>query len=450
MRRSTITAHTSSRDEQIVTQIIRFPYSASAYITRRVKLKDNKDTHDKTAEAIVAEQAAHLSKGTVDVKPLMAFQAVKGAGKTWLALHVKRDELVSKGFASHLLMLATDTGRDCDGHDQTERCVDTTAFTDEAMRQAAVEATLRWLIECTQTAPLGDATPQELTGQLQQAVIKRYSDKVFILIVDSLFEAEANFRTLLAHHILAPLASLPHVLIVMTGRGDIPFWVSERMRTQVDIYELQPLTEAQTEQQIEMQASHAKQQAEEIYDMSQGYPWATYLIAQNPGDPVESLRPVIDALFESVPAHDRERMKNTCMALSLEENGFRVRDIPILLNRWYDIPSNTQQGRADTTKDDLLKYGLIRWDAGWFVLDDNLQHLLPQYLLAEADHDAGVREKLQRAHSDLYRKYDERAQLHQDSKADLLAQREIHAAKLKELGTDPAEQLHVDMAEIEQ
>ncbi|MEZ4618228.1 MAG: hypothetical protein R2867_22315 [Caldilineaceae bacterium] len=63
---------------------------------------------------------------------------------------------------------------------------------------------------------------------------KRREEESFVLLVDSIFEANPALVKKLELHLLSPLTELPNAAIILTGRGSVPVWETPELRVKTE------------------------------------------------------------------------------------------------------------------------------------------------------------------------------------------------------------------------
>lgn len=162
----------------------------------------------------------------------------------------------------------------------------------------------------------------ELSRHVMDLTKKALDSSFLVLFVDAVFEADWNFLELFEEHLLGPLAIIPNVLIVLSGRGRKFPWATPELRFRADFRDLQPFTLGDTRVQIERlnrPELAISDRIDLIQEIGQGVPGATgwlvkdsgFLDNQNP----ETLDAILNHLLESVPETDRTKIRRNIEAL---------------------------------------------------------------------------------------------------------------------------------------
>ncbi len=162
----------------------------------------------------------------------------------------------------------------------------------------------------------------ELSRHVMALTKKVLENSFLVLFVDAVFEADWNFLELFEEHLLGPLAIIPNVLIVLSGRGRKFPWATPELRFRADFRDLQPFTLGDTRVQIERlnrPELAISDRIDLIQEIGQGVPGATgwlvkdseFLDNQNP----ETLDAILNHLLESVPEANRTKIRRNIEAL---------------------------------------------------------------------------------------------------------------------------------------
>lgn len=309
----------------------------------------------------------------------------RGSGKTWLSLHLKRKVLPEFSAVDALLI------RLCPPPEQIrmpeailagEMEIDAAYLPDVTAVEARCRDVLEWIAGRLEVAVVAGAALKDLSGWVQTGIEARLEQKrLFVLILDSVFEADWNFLEKLETFLLAPLGALPGVVLILTGRGRLYPWVSPNLRLNTPIETLAPFTIQQVQAQIEKQIPHPSLPADQIHELGGGYPLTNLLLAQEK-DPARSLNEVINILLAVVDSEKRQMVREWLEALSVLD-GFRDEEIAPMLTAYH--------GRADyqppelieirRTREEIVSTHLVRWLDGRFVIDESLRRILESYLL---------------------------------------------------------------------
>ncbi|MCL5994866.1 MAG: ATP-binding protein [Chloroflexi bacterium] len=342
----------------------------------RVIRAGNGDTRGLSAEG----------KEGAPIRRTIIFQGIRGAGKTWLALHIKR--FIAKEFQEATAVLVRLDPR-LDGLFEIVPGWERECVANPGRKEAAA-AILRWLVNELKPGADADASEADLANWLAQRVAGRFeSPKVFVLVVDSVYEADWNLLESLEHLVLGPLAQIKRTLIVMTGRGKPYPWESPYLRVNAHFMDLQPFDEQHIALQTKAQAPESQVSPNVIKQLGGGIPLTNYLLALNPDD----LNGALENLLEFVPLGRRRRIRRYLEALCILADGFREEEmVRLLIERFKGVGEfaelyaklmHSQQAAlrvARDVRDELLQYSLVNWKEGRFRLDEALRHVTETYL----------------------------------------------------------------------
>lgn len=318
----------------------------------------------------------------------VVFPGVRGSGKTWLALHLKRtllpalfEEISGRAFLIALLPIA-DAGKD-QYPDEWIRGQDDVQNQNSQPPEKLVEKILRWLCQQIGTATTADATLSELSAWLARDIQNKYEKKVFVLLLDSCFEIDWGLAALLEQHLLRQLAANPQIALVLTGRGRSYPWESPYLRVYNREAPLTAFDSDQTREQVSRQLPAKIKDALEIFHAGGGHPQVTYLLGLR-GLSAQTLNDTINIMLEVVPENQRERLRGYFEALSVLD-GFRQEEIgPMLAAReenddYKQWPIN----KIRQIRDELLDTYLVRWRDGLYQVDESVRRPMEYWLRLE-------------------------------------------------------------------
>jgi hypothetical protein len=365
----------------------------------------------------------------------LIFQGERGSGKSWLSFHLHRTILAEEPDVISLLvcLFPRPEGQESQTRELfiENRYLDPDAFT---------ERITRWVGKEIGAVIPEKASLRELTGWLTREVERQTSDpqttqqRILVLILDSVFEADWKLLKQLEDYLLAPLAALPRVLIIMSGRGRLYSWESPYLRVDVDRYILDTFEEDQIREQLRLQMPDREADAAEIMKLANGYPGANVLLAYNKNQPHGyRLSSVVNELLKVVDDNKRPMVREYLEALCVLE-GFRDEEIPIMLAAYHGEPVGKQQAslaEVRTIRNMLLETHLVRWENRQYQIDRPICSLLRNVLLQDK-HELWIR--LQCQAYCLYKEWSEKfARGHEH----FLARAEFHAQQLRGKGVQP-------------
>jgi hypothetical protein len=338
------------------------------------------------------------------------FRGQRGFGKSWLAVHLKREILRKITVVLPVFIgLGKHYGTIFDSLAEGEYVF---SVQDKQIQLAEL---LDWLAKELHAIRITDAKPRERLGWIIQALQEKEKSpglqpkSVLALIVDSAFEADKELREYIESELLAILAERSNVLIVMTGRGTSPSWQSHYINN--------PLTSPQMEGFVVDTFSEQKQQVlahpmndfvreqleaqdfvcsdaelAQIKQMSGGYPLNNYLAASIIKRKT-SWYMAFDQLLNFIEEPEkRAEIQLYIEALCLLKEGFREEFIPAMIEaRRGERSQNTkllategaQLAEARRIRDVLVGYKLMQFQKGRFYIDQAYTVMFGYYLVNE-------------------------------------------------------------------
>jgi len=228
-------------------------------------------------------------------------------------------------------------------------------------------------------ANIPTATPTvTLANWLTDDIQTLQASRVFVLLLDHVYESDRAFLTQLEDRFLNRLSIQPSVLLIMAGRGQPYAWRLPELRLHVRYHHLDRFQEKHTKEQIEKQRPKAISRTTEIYKASRGYPLATFYLADYP-TVAAGLQDALNGLLVGIEPKERSWLEALCILRAFDEER-----IPLMLSTYLNDPSiqswSYKQTRA--TRDRLLQTQMARWSekAGGWVMDQAVRPLLEQYL----------------------------------------------------------------------
>jgi hypothetical protein len=329
--------------------------------------------------ALVAGIARQMIQGAKNQARAIVFHGERGVGKTWLSLYLHRTILPEiSGVTSLLINLFP--SREGEFARKDELFAKTYPFV-EKNHEKVTQEIIEWVAGRIQAQSSPEASLSEIARWLAQTVEQQFKHQVLVLILDSVFEADWSLLEQLETYLLAPLAALPQVLIVMTGRGRLYPWASPYLRVEASERALKAFTPQEVIEQLRRQAPDAEHRAEEIVQLGGGHPMSNILLATS-ATQSEALETVVDALLSVIPSDDQRQQARAYFEALCLLDGFREDEIPAMLAAYFDDPHYETFSTAQTrhVRDLLVKTHLVRWEEGKFVLDKSVQHILENLL----------------------------------------------------------------------
>jgi hypothetical protein len=375
-------------------------YSSEAFVDREQEVELTKVIARQISRASIDGQQM---SGSSDPPQIVVFRGERGSGKTWLALHLQRTVLPSIPNVMPLLInffppLVQQTPQ------ANEWFADTLPDAEPLESEQLTQLTQRiveWVAGRVGATTVPNASLRELTNWLVRDVEQLFHERVLALILDSVYEVSWDLLKELETYLLAPLAALPRVLIVMTGRGRPYPWESPYLRADVAEDQLHPFDTEQVERQLYYQKPEAVPQAARIRTLGGGHPLSNFLLAQK-SNPADSLEQAAEALLAVVQSKERQRHARAYFEALCLLDGFREDEIPPMLAAYFDDPQYETWTPPQTReeRDGLLETHMMRWEGGRFIIDEPLRLVLESLVKAQP-------ELWQRLHCRAYRLYEE-------------------------------------------
>lgn len=328
-------------------------YSAESFVNREKEIKLVKGK----AETLAREKR-------LDGRTLI-FMGQRGAGKTWLMLHLQSIIAGISGILSTLLDLKNYAG------DKPEIAIGKILnnLSQELFKQPAAKS----------------LDLSELSREFMRSF--RTASRPLVLLVDTVFESDWQLLAMLENYLLGPLAIERNVFIVMAGRGHAYPWKTPELRLRAEFVDLEAFDPDHTKSQLERQTPASASQYKKIFALSQGNPLANHLLAAHPEAPAIALDQTIDELLQVVPEEEQETLRAYLEALSVL-SAFDEEQIPTMLAAYYGNPDYQQwkPSQARQVREKVVKYSFAHWDEEkkGYVVESTLLNLLKNYLMMQS------------------------------------------------------------------
>jgi len=321
-----------------------------------------------------------------DQSRTIIFHEEIGSGKTWLMLHLHREVLPQDRRVTSLYISLAKPPEGFAVHDR-EYVVDENNLAENAPPDALARELIEWIgkQESISASTARDADLGDQTGWLVTAVKEKFQDRILILIFDSIFEiADWTKLAKLENALLAPLAALPHVVTILTGRGKLYPWESPYLRVNVvfpkGFVPLRPFSVEEVAEQLKAQKPNAVLDAATIHKLGGGYPWVNYLLAQGKNE-AEATSKARKGLLSVINEKIRDEVARDLEALSVLD-GFRESEMPKMweANEGKKIGLNLSPTEIRKRSDQLLSTDFLRWRDRQFKIDKPMVLVLRNYL----------------------------------------------------------------------
>lgn len=389
----------------------------------------------------VEEFVTKLLANERPVSRTIVFRGARGFGKSWLAIHLKRFVLARH---DQVLPFFIGLGQHYERILKAEQPGEWVVQPGDDP-SATVAQLVDWLAGELGAVHARDADTNDLAGSIMQTITSPpfgrppRRARVLALIIDSVFEADWELLKQLEATVLGRLATLPNVLIVLTGRGRAFPWETPQLNFPAAAVTLPSYDVADVKEQLRRQLpgeSFSDQEIEEIIKTGHGFPLNNLLLGQVLRKGLK-LNDVISELLSFVAdSADLREVRLQLEALCLLER-FREDQIMPMVRRRQALGRMGRPGderaeldagtltEARRVKDELVRLGLMRWEGGGFVIDPSIRVLMAHYLERERPTIAlGLHEAAQQMYEAVNR----------DAPNDYYAQRaEHHAERARQL-----------------
>jgi hypothetical protein len=339
----------------------RLPYSSETFVDREAEV------------ALVEGLTQQILQGELNRPRALMFQGERGSGKSWFSLHLARTILPAIAGVTPLLIGLYPAP---EGEALSENEYYINVAPDALDPDSATRSILEWIARRLNTTTAQDASPRELSTWLPRDIEKMFANQVLVLILDSVLEADWSFLAKLETYLLAPLALLPRVLIVMTGRGQLYSWESPYLRVDMASKQLEPFSEPAIRDQLERQHISSHLSPQEIYELGGGHPLVNLLLAQNENT-LAAMEEAVRVLLSVIqPARRSQQVRQYFEALC-PLDGFREDEMAHMFKAYFGPERGDWDMRSvREARDDCIRTHLMRWENSQFVIDKSLRLIL--------------------------------------------------------------------------
>lgn len=319
------------------------------------------------------------------------FEAERGSGKTWLAQHITHYVLPKYPQINGIFVCLRPSHENHQVHehelylDEFKQPRDRNE--DQFVEQAALRTTA-WVARQFGALRAETSDIRELSRWIIETVEK--SENIHALVLDSVYETSWLLLGELEKYILLPLAALPNVLIILTGRGRRYIWESPDLNLNAEGRRLEPFNVQDARLLLERQLGIRRisdNRIQEYIEITGGTPLALLIVAQDDAT-IEAIEQAANELLVVSSRSDLE-LREFFEALSPLQQ-FREEQIEPLLKAYYRAKNDTSKENwikewklpdyRKQVRDRMLDTNLLRWEKGGYVMDRALQHLLQAYL----------------------------------------------------------------------
>lgn len=297
----------------------------------------------------------------------------RGAGKTWLSLHLHRTLLKTEimGITSWLFSL---WGSGDDNRPEGEKEQENERFVHQGDK-IKLEDFLR-IIEESLTIQL---PPNAIFAEKVDAIrryIQSHSDKRFVLILDSAYESDWSLLEQFETHLLGNLLTLNNFFVIITGRGrpypwKVPYLI-EAIRFGLGTFSVD-----QIKKQIEKFGLSSILSVNEIYEIGKGWPLFTEQLARAKNH-TEALKIAADILFAVLPSIERGEIRAYFEALAALD-GFGESEASLMVRTYTGAEHD---GREICRK--MNDSRLASWKNGRYEMNAPVLNVLRKYVPVSA------------------------------------------------------------------
>jgi hypothetical protein len=317
------------------------------------------------------------------------FEAERGSGKTWLALHLVRTVLHDYPVKSLFLCLRPGGVHDMPADNENFVYELTTLLPEEEDQKVPgiLSQVISWIAQRIGAERAPNAEVRELSRWILETVDG--SPTTFVLVLDSVYETSWKLLAELERYLLGPLSALTNVIIILTGRGRRYPWVSPDLRLNADGRHLSSLSPEDMKTMIEKQAGTklTDAQVRELTRITGGSLLAAVIVARGELG-ADAANQAINELLPTQGVRDR-RLREFFEALSPFDQ-FRDEQILPMLLVYYKAKNDPgklavfqqlhDSDIREMVRDEMLKTNLMRWENGGYMIDDALRSLMRYYL----------------------------------------------------------------------
>jgi hypothetical protein len=310
----------------------------------------------------------------------IVFSGEHGMGKSWLLSRIEEQVKKREGIKIQTYKIDLKVYRDMDPMKAIK-----TILTDLAAKVLTISIAQ-------------DVTPTEASRIVGEKLKELTESKVFLLLLDHVYESNWSLLGVLEAYLLAPVAVLPHAVIVMAGRGKSYPWNTSELV--VEASHLMPFKVDETQRQIRGSVEEAKR----ISQITQGIPLENYYMSKEPEE--KALGQYIIDLLDNVILEDRKEVKEALEVLSILR-AFDEERIQTMFSAAFpeeQMKNDMPYGQCRQIKEKLMKNGLASWkpEMRGNVLNDPMRSIVEEYIKRK---DFDNWKKLQQTALDLYQRW---------------------------------------------
>jgi hypothetical protein len=326
--------------------------------------------HDKFVNRVeewrlVVDKTARLASGVTEERRAVIFRGARGSGKSWLLQEIKYQlRKYSPAALAVYVSLSEFVTRPSDGS-----------------IQAIIRGIDGEVAKLTHFSSLHAA--HDLVSQAGCLIDNvRHLPEILVLLLDHVDESPDDLLAKLEDHCLSPLIVEPKVLIVLAGFGKQYIWKGPELRLKSEERILSRFDPAQTLEQLRKQSPSSVPYANDIYALSDGYPWLNYLLRDIPASRTDTLRRTKEILFGSqTRSFAQPHLEALCILRAFDENR-----MPAMFAVYHKLPA-AQWSNADcrNIRSQLTQARFAFWDKNKqaYVLDPAIQAVLENLLLED-------------------------------------------------------------------
>lgn len=319
-------------------------------------------------------------------RSVVIFEGERGGGKTSLLLEIYRRFLKVPELSPFLISLSSYVAPEF----ETNKNI---WIREKEFRSEDIPALLTQLAGSLDIEFIQSDDREIQKEYLARGLAYRASKTIPVLLVDSIYECSEEIRIQIEKYVLASILTSERVFILLSGRGRRPVWSRPELQM-AEIIELLPLEEVFVKEQLEKMGSARVHEAEQIADLSGGYPLIVHVIGKSDKALPEALNEGIHVLItETLPENEREEKRyletrTQIEKLSLVNIPFRIPDVED-----YLYPNDPER-RAKTNNlvSVLLASHILRYEGKGYQLSKSIVRPIRKWLALQGRGSAYLRQ----------------------------------------------------------
>ncbi len=305
----------------------------------------------------------------------VVIEGERGAGKTWLSLHLHRVVFKQLPAITSFFFSLADPGEDT--FTQSAAPQDEWFIGHRTLDEAFLDDLLDVFLAVLSLTPYPESTVGEKVSMICHS-IRTHPDVRYLMILDSAYESDWTFLEKLEEQFLSKALVFPNFFMIITGRGRPYPWkipeLIEAMRLG-----LEPFPIEYVQEQLNRLGLSPNLSVEDIFDIGQGWPLFTERLAQA-REREEALEMAANLLFSIVPPGERTVVRSYFEALC-PLDGFAETEAEEMVRADVEGKKEVPDGR--TICRTMHETRMIAWKNGRYEMNRPVQVILRQYLKLE-------------------------------------------------------------------